>query len=79
MHDSGAYKLSGITARNGMSWDELIAKAVRLPETGMHERFVIVASRSHLTPETEDYIEKMKCSHAEVELISSGSSIRFVW
>lgn len=76
VHDSGAYKLSGITARNGMSWDELIAKAVRLPETGMHERFVIVASRSHLTPETEDYIEKMKCSHAEVELISSGSSIK---
>lgn len=76
MHDSGAYKLSGITARDGMSWDELLAKAVRLPETSVHERFVIVASRSHLTPETEDYIEKMKCSHAEVELISSGSSIK---
>ena len=58
VHDSGAYKLSGITARNGMSWDELIAKAVRLPETGMHERFVIVASRSHLTPETEDISRK---------------------
>ena len=56
--------------------DELLAKAVRLPETSVHERFVIVASRSHLTPETEDYIEKMKCSHAEVELISSGSSIK---
>ena len=76
VHDSGAYKLSGITARDGMSWDELLAKAVRLPETSVHERFVIVASRSHLTPETEDYIEKMKCSHAEVELISSGSSIK---
>ena len=76
VHDSGAYKLSGITARDGMSWDELLVKAVRLPETSVHERFVIVASRSHLTPETEDYIEKMKCSHAEVELISSGSSIK---
>ena len=76
VHDSGAYKLSGITARDGMSRHELLAKAVRLPETSVHERFVIVASRSHLTPETEDYIEKMKCSHAEVELISSGSSIK---
>ena len=56
--------------------DELLAKAVPLPETSVHERFVIVASRSHLTPETEDYLEKMKCSHAEVELISSGSSIK---
>jgi 3'(2'), 5'-bisphosphate nucleotidase len=26
VHDSGAYKLSGITARDGMSWDELLAR-----------------------------------------------------
>ena len=38
--------------------------------------FVIVASRSHLTPETEAYIEGMKRQHSEVELISSGSSIK---
>ena len=35
-----------------------------------------MASRSHLSPETEDYIEKMKRCHSDVELISSGSSIK---
>ena len=72
----GAYKLSNIAACGESSLDELIATATRLPEAGAHDKFVIVASRSHLTPETEAYIEEMKHRHAEVELISSGSSIK---
>ena len=38
--------------------------------------FTIVASRSHLTPETEDFIEQMKQEHEEVRLVSSGSSLK---
>lgn len=72
----GAYKLSGITSRGGASLDELMASAVRLPVAGSRSKFVIVASRSHLTPETEAYVEEMKHLHSEVELISSGSSIK---
>ena len=53
-----------------------MASATRLPAESARDKFVIVASRSHLTPETESYIEEMKRQHAEVELISSGSSIK---
>lgn len=38
--------------------------------------FCIVASRSHLTPETEEFIEQMKQEHEEVRLVSSGSSLK---
>ena len=38
--------------------------------------FTIVASRSHLTTETEEYIEQMRREHGEVQLISSGSSLK---
>lgn len=72
----GAYKLSGITARAEATLDELMASAVRLPDKVGHDKFVIVASRSHLSPETEVYIEEMKRHHSDVELISSGSSIK---
>lgn len=72
----GAYRLTDATARGELSPDELMSKAVRLPESEVRDKFVIVASRSHLTPETEAYIEEMKRRHAEVELISSGSSIK---
>ena len=38
--------------------------------------FTIVASRSHLTPETEAFIEQMRKEHEEVRLVSSGSSLK---
>jgi 3'(2'), 5'-bisphosphate nucleotidase len=50
---------------------------IKLPlKGGGGSSFVIVASRSHLTPETEEYIEEMRRMHGEVQLISSGSSLK---
>lgn len=51
--------------------------AQRLPLTGTGERpFTIVASRSHMSPETEAYVDEARRQHPNVELISSGSSIK---
>jgi 3'(2'), 5'-bisphosphate nucleotidase len=50
--------------------------AKRLPLDEKHEGYVIVASRSHLTPETEAYVSEMRRVHDKVTLISSGSSIK---
>lgn len=72
----GAYKLSDITTCEGLSLDELLAAADRLPATATSDKFIIVASRSHLSRETEDYIEEKKRCYDNVELISSGSSIK---
>ena len=38
--------------------------------------FTVVASRSHLSPETADFIGKLRCQHPDLELISSGSSLK---
>lgn len=73
----GAYKLSGITTlEDDATLDKLVAASVRLPQDLQRDRFVVVASRSHLTPETEAYIDAVKQEHKHVELISSGSSIK---
>lgn len=72
----GAYKLSGITELAGATLEELMTSAERMPEKKECGNFVIVASRSHLTAETEAYIEQMKCRHSDVELVSCGSSIK---
>lgn len=73
----GAYKLMGIEAlKEGDTLETLQAAALRLPLTEFKEAFVIVASRSHLTPETGTYIEEMKKKYDLVELVSSGSSIK---
>ena len=74
----GAYKIPDISSLDELdTLDKLIASADRLPRAATRSRFVIVASRSHLTPETESFIHTMKLQHQDqVELVSSGSSIK---
>ena len=75
----GAYKIEHITQLDSEETvDSLISKAHRLPyqEEAQRSSFIIVASRSHLTPETEAYIEEMKQKHQEVETVSKGSSLK---
>lgn len=38
--------------------------------------FTVVASRSHLSPETEAFINDLRREHPDLELISSGSSLK---
>lgn len=57
--------------------EEIIATAQPLPLLQQeHDEFVIVASRSHMSPETEEYVQLMRGRHERVKLISSGSSIK---
>ncbi len=51
-------------------------KIIQLPVAVKHEGYVVVASRSHMTPETEAYVADVRRMHSHVELISSGSSIK---
>lgn len=48
----------------------------RLPLPRSGGKFTIVASRSHLSPETRDFVEEMRRQHGEVELRSAGSSLK---
>lgn len=75
----GAYKMEGVTARDGRSLEEMKAAAFRMPCSHTHEAFVMVASRSHLSGETEAYIEEKRKKHPRVELVSVGSSIKICW
>lgn len=49
-----------------------------LPLSSMSGRtgFVVVASRSHLSAETETFIHKLHVKHHDLQLISSGSSLK---
>lgn len=74
----GAYKCSGIIGLedDGVSLELLIKESERMPLEEARDHFIVVASRSHLSPETEEYITGLKKKHGGVELISSGSSIK---
>jgi len=50
--------------------------ATALPGNGKPAVYTIVASRSHNSPETEVFIAAKKAAHGEVDIVSSGSSIK---
>lgn len=56
--------------------DALISKASKIPFERDDKTFTIVASRSHMSPETEDYVQQIKDKHGDVNLISKGSSLK---
>lgn len=58
------------------AWKEDGTGRWRMPLEQQRDAFVVVASRSHLSPETEAYINAMKHRHASVEIVSSGSSLK---
>ena len=54
----------------------LLAKGNKLPLQRQDNYFTIVASRSHMSAETREYIQQMREIHEDVKLISKGSSLK---
>lgn len=76
---TGAFKLDArdpeLLLKSGFV--ELIGSAVPLPvSVKKHRKPVLVASRSHAGPETEEYIQRIRKRHGGVKLVSRGSSLK---
>jgi 3'(2'), 5'-bisphosphate nucleotidase len=71
----GSYKFQ-ITDMIADDLEGLILQSLKLPVPHANKKFTVVASRSHLSEETEMFIDGVKTAHKEVEFISSGSSIK---
>ncbi|WP_340155497.1 3'(2'),5'-bisphosphate nucleotidase CysQ [uncultured Winogradskyella sp.] len=56
--------------------DDLLKLGQKLPLERNDKKFTVVASRSHMSPETETYVADMRQKHGEVNLISKGSSLK---
>jgi 3'(2'), 5'-bisphosphate nucleotidase len=67
----GAWK---VDVNEGDEWS--LEGAAKLPMPKGDRPFTVVASRSHLSPETEDFIKQLSAEHGTVESISRGSSLK---
>lgn len=56
--------------------DNLIEKADKLPMPQSRKNYVVVGSRSHMSEETEAFINEQKENHTEVDILSKGSSLK---
>jgi 3'(2'), 5'-bisphosphate nucleotidase len=58
--------------------DKIIGRSKRLPMVSAPDRpFTIIGSRSHPSPELEEFVEVKRREYREVKLISAGSSLKF--
>ncbi len=76
--DQGAWKLlhaEGIVKANS-SLENLHREASKLPLERQDKDFTIVASRSHLNPETTQFINEIKKKHDNIRIVSRGSSLK---
>jgi len=73
--NGGAYRQPEATSTVGGAYERALS-AERLPVPSQRNAFTIVASRSHPSPETQAYIERMEKEHGTVELTSMGSALK---
>lgn len=55
---------------------DLINQSQKLPIEHPNRKFTVVASRSHLSEETQMFVDGLKTIHKVIEFISTGSSIK---
>jgi 3'(2'), 5'-bisphosphate nucleotidase len=70
----GAYKVQ-VDLQN-YDLENIVEIADTLPLKREDKTYTIVASRSHMSPETENYVAEMKAKYDTVNLISKGSSLK---
>ena len=73
---TGSYKYILENEETIPDLDFMITNSEKLETTQLPDVYTIVASRSHMSSETEEFIQKAKQKYGEVNLISKGSSIK---
>lgn len=71
----GSFKVSDFDGYT-FQWDDLSGKAESLPAPSDSNMYRAVGSRSHMSPETEEFFEELKKEHGEIEVVSMGSSLK---
>lgn len=70
----GAWKI--ITDDIFMTTDQMITSGQALPLPHTRSKYTVVGSRSHMSEETESYLEALKTKHGEIDFLSIGSSLK---
>lgn len=73
----GSYRVDPIDKLpSEITMDDLMTTASRLPLPEHTRPYTVVASRSHLSVETEAFINELRAEHPTLELVSIGSSLK---
>lgn len=74
--ENGAFRADHIVYSPDLDFTGIQEKARRLPVGHPGSSCIVVASRSHMSPETEKFINELRRQKEKIELTSVGSSIK---
>ena len=74
-HENGSYSFM-FDKDGSKTIEDYMKDAQKLPDASASDKYTVVASRSHNTSETEQFIDEKRKQYGEVNLVSSGSSIK---
>lgn len=74
--DGGSYKLENAGTFKGAPSYEWLTMAKSLPIAHADRPYTVVASRSHMSAETEAFIKQKEEEHGSVDIASIGSSLK---
>jgi len=73
--ETGSRKIDNADEYNGNA-QKILSESSSLPGVHKRNKFTVVASRSHMSPETETYINQQKSKFGDIDIISKGSSLK---
>ncbi len=77
MEEFGAFKTEKYSEMNGLNdLDKLMEASKELPLKNNRSIYTVVGSRSHMSEETEEFINQAKAKHGAIDIISKGSSLK---
>ncbi|GLB51541.1 3'(2'),5'-bisphosphate nucleotidase CysQ [Neptunitalea chrysea] len=74
--EMGAYKCYDVESFDKEELTEWVESSVKLPVNSGRTVYTVVASRSHLSFETEEFIDGLKKQYGSIQSISKGSSLK---
>lgn len=74
--EKGAYKNEINSNFDGKSCDDIMKSAIKLPISDAKRNFTLVASRSHMSEETQNFMNELEKEHKMVDTLSVGSSLK---
>lgn len=74
---TGSYKMENVQEKEQFSsLNDLVNRAKKLKSNRKIKNFCIAGSRSHLSPETRDFIEKLQMEYGKADIVTKGSSLK---
>ncbi|GAA0485399.1 3'(2'),5'-bisphosphate nucleotidase CysQ [Salinibacillus aidingensis] len=73
----GAFKLEEASESKAENETDLVEQSEQLPNVKESDVINVVASRSHMSDDTQAFIDELKKGGQQVDVVSAGSSLKF--